>query len=141
MPQRLVALIGLGPALGAGLLIIGTGDLLLPLAGGPFLLMFSILALAQFMFGAGFTVFNVNQVSLRQALTPDALQGRMNATMSIMAFGIVPVGAIAGGILGTTIGLRSTLIVAAIGEILAILWLVLSPIWSMKRHPSPIDDA
>jgi len=139
MPERLMKWIGLGPALGAGLLVTGMGDLLIPLAGGPYLLTLAVLATAQFMFGAGFVVFKVNEVSLRQALTPDRLQGRMNATMSLMLNGIVPAGALAGGLLGTTVGLRTTLVIAAIGEIVAILWLVLSPIWALKTHPEPID--
>lgn len=128
VPSRLTTWIGLGPTLGIGLLTIGLGDLLVPLAGGPHLLILLLLASAQFMFGAGYVVFNVNQVSLRQALTPDRLQGRMNATLSFMLHGVVPAGAILGGILGTTFGLRSTLIIAALGEIVAILWIVLGPL-------------
>ena len=139
MPQRLVHWIGLGPALGLGLVITGVGDLIIPLASGPSLLLLATLAAGQLMFGAGITVFRINEVSLRQALTPDRMQGRMNATMSMMLQGVVPAGALVGGILGTTLGLRTTFIMAAIGEMLIILWLVLSPIWSMKRHPLPIE--
>jgi predicted MFS family arabinose efflux permease len=98
-----------------------------------------MLAIAQFLFGAGYLVFNINQVSLRQALTPDHLQGRMNATMSFMLYGVVPAGAILGGVLGTTVGLRPTLFLAALGEILAILWLILSPVWSLREHPQTAD--
>jgi MFS family permease len=139
LPERLMKVVGLGPALCLGLLITGIGDLLIPLAGGPYLLILAILATAQFGFGAGYIIFNVNQVSLRQSLTPNRMQGRMNATMSLMLYGIIPAGALAGGFLGTTMGLRSTLVIAAIGEILSILWLVLSPVWSLKTHPEPVE--
>jgi MFS family permease len=141
LPERLMKWIGLGPALGAGLLISGVGDVLVPLAGGPYILMLAILATAQFMFGLGFVIFKVNEVSLRQALTPDRLQGRMNATMSLMLNGIVPAGALAGGLLGVVLGLKTTLLIAATGEIMAILWLVLSPVWSLKTHPAPLETS
>jgi Na+/melibiose symporter-like transporter len=139
IPGRLTGWIGLGPALGLGLLVVGVGDLLVPLAAGPNVVVLIMLAIAQFLFGAGYLVFNINQVSLRQALTPDQLQGRMNATMSFMLYGVVPAGAILGGVLGTTVGLRPTLFLAALGEILAILWLILSPVWSLREHPQTAD--
>ncbi|MBA2453793.1 MAG: MFS transporter [Chloroflexia bacterium] len=139
IPGRLTGWIGLGPALGLGLLVVGVGDLLVPLAAGPNVVVLIMLAIAQFLFGAGYLVFNINQVSLRQALTPDHLQGRMNATMSFMLYGVVPAGAILGGVLGTTVGLRPTLFLAALGEILAILWLILSPVWSLREHPQTAD--
>jgi predicted MFS family arabinose efflux permease len=98
-----------------------------------------MLAAGQLMFGAGITIYRVNEVSLRQALTPDRIQGRMNATMSLMAQGIVPAGALVGGILGTTIGLRQTYLLAATCEIFAFLWLVFSPVWSLKQHPTSVE--
>ena len=139
LPRRLTAWIGLGPALVLGLLMTGISDLLIPLTSGPYLLVLLILAMAQFMFGAGFIVFNINQVSLRQALTPDRMQGRMNATMTLMLNGIFPIGSIAGGLIGAYLGLRTTLVLAAIGEILAVLWLIFSPVWSTKAHPEPVQ--
>jgi hypothetical protein len=70
------------------------------------------------------TVYNVNQVSLRQALTPDQLLGRVNATNRFLVWGCAPLGALAGGLLGATLGLRPTLALAALGELVAVLWLV-----------------
>lgn len=139
LPDRMTRWIGMGPAMGAGLLVVGAGDLLVPLASGPNLAVLLCLGAAQFMFGAGFLLFNINQVSLRQALTPDHLQGRMNATMSFMFYGVVPAGALLGGLLGTAIGLRETLFIAAAGEIASVLWLMLSPVWSLREHPAPLE--
>ena len=68
------------------------------------------------LIGIGQVVYNVSQVSLRQAITPDAMLGRMNATMRFVVWGTMPIGAVIGGILGGAIGLRETLFVAAIGE-------------------------
>jgi len=88
-------------------------------------------------------VYNVNQVSLRQAICPDRLQGRMNATMRFLVWGTLPIGGLVGGVLASTIGLRSTLWVAAVGGALAFLWVIARPVRSLEQVPSavPIEDA
>ena len=58
---------------------------------------------------------NVTVLSIRQTLTPDSLQGRVAATNRFVAMGIAPVGALAGGFLGSAVGLRSTVLITAIG--------------------------
>jgi hypothetical protein len=80
-------------------------------------------------------VYNINQVSFRQRLCPDRLLGRMNATMRFVVWGVLPIGALIGGVLGTTIGLRPTLWIGAIGEAVAGFWLVASPMRSMRDFP------
>jgi MFS family permease len=96
---------------------------------------FPLLVLGMFIGGFGGTVYNVNQVSLRQSITPDRMQGRMNATMRFMVWGTIPVGSFIGGILGGTIGLRPTLWVAAVGSLLAFLPPLLSPVRTLERIP------
>jgi MFS family permease len=95
-----------------------------------------------FLFGVGMlfvsfgaVVYNINQVSFRQRLCPDRLLGRMNATMRFVVWGVLPIGALIGGVLGTTIGLRPTLWIGAIGEAVAGFWLVASPMRSMRDFP------
>ena len=73
-------------------------------------------------------VYYVNAVSVRQAVTPDRLQGRVNATMRFLVGGAMPAGALIGGALGGIIGVPMTLAVAEFGILLAVLWLVLSPV-------------
>jgi len=53
-------------------------------------------------------MFNLNQLSLRQAITPERLMGRMNSVVRFMYWGTMPVGSFAGGALATAIGIRST---------------------------------
>jgi MFS family permease len=127
--------IGLGRSLVLGVLLIGGSDLLIPLAGRIHIqwLVVGVLMLAQFFFGIGLTIFQIGQVSLRQSLTPDHLQGRMNATLSMLTWGIVPLGGLLGGVSGQVIGLSPTLILAALGEILAVFWLVFSPVRMVQQ--------
>ena len=111
---------------------------------------FSLIAVAlapreapvPFLIAGGFigtvtaVIYNVNQVSLRQAITPDRMLGRMNATMRFIVWGTIPIGALAGGVLGGVIGLQATIWVGAIGSFLGFLPVLLSPVRSLREIPS-----
>ena len=86
------------------------------------------------------TLYNINQVSLRQALTPPEMAGRMNATMRWFVWGTMPIGAIIGGIIGTTIGLRETLLISGIGGTFAFVPLLFGPVWRIKEMPTGVAE-
>jgi MFS family permease len=99
-------------------------------------------------FGFGFLmvsfsapVYNVNQVSFRQRLCPDRLLGRMNATMRFVVWGVLPIGALIGGILGAVFGLRTTLWIGALGQALAGIWLLASPMRGLRDFPDAPPEA
>jgi MFS family permease len=127
---------GLGPSIIAGKLLIAIGAFLLPLAGGPMIVSVVIL-IASRLLGGGTIISNVNQVSLRQTVTPGRLQGRVNATNRFVTWATLPLGSLLGGLLADAIGLRPTLLVAAIGTTIAVLWLFLSPLPSVHEAPQP----
>jgi predicted MFS family arabinose efflux permease len=130
LPDRIQRRIGLGPAIVVSAFVAGLAMFLVPLApqAAPLPFLFA----AQVLVGMGQVVYNVSQVSLRQAITPDAMLGRMNATMRFVVWGTMPLGALIGGILGGAIGLRETLFVAAIGETFAFLFVLFSPVRSLR---------
>jgi MFS family permease len=130
--------LGVGRAIVASILLSGLGGILLPLATRSTAIV--LLGLSMILFGFGAVVYNINQVSLRQAITPDSMQGRMNATMRFMVWGTMPIGSLAGGILGGTIGLRPTLWVAAFGGMFPFLFPLLSRVRSLKEIPPPGPD-
>ena len=103
---------------------------------GPQVLIVALLISGQICFGLGLTLFNVGQMSLRQAVTPDELQGRMNSTINVAVGGAILLGALMGGVLGERIGLRPTLLVAASGELLSVLWLIFSPVRTLHQPPT-----
>ena len=104
----------------------------------PFLERNATLALfvvAELVLYAGTVVYNVTQVSFRQALCPERLLGRMNATMRFLVWGTMPLGGLLGGALGATIGVRLTILVGVIGASLAFLPVYLSPLRTMRELP------
>ncbi len=108
--------------------------LLIPLTSSGDGLAFYVTGFFAISFGV--VVYNVAQVSFRQALCPPRLLGRMNATMRFLVWGTMPLGALLGGALGTWIGLRPTLWVSQIGEVLAVGWVIASPLRRMRDLPA-----
>jgi MFS family permease len=134
LAEKLTRWLGIGITLLFAPLVIGASDLLIPLAGLVPFFAFPLLGVAQLLFGLARPVFSINQISLRQTITPEHLLGRMNASVSFVVFGIPTIGALLGGALGQSIGLQKTLIIAAIGEILACLWIFFSPIRKLQEQ-------
>ena len=112
----------------------------LPVAFAPDALIWPALAISGFVGGFCGTGWNINQVSLRQAITPPRMQGRMNATMRFIVWGTIPLGAILGGALGSIIGLHATIIVGALGGLLAFIPVTLSSVRHIVTMPEPVDD-
>lgn len=101
----------------------------------------ALLALGLFTFGFGATIFVVNYLSLRQAVTPDHLLGRMTSSMRTITVATAPVGSLMGGILATAIGLAETLAVTGLaGMLLAIVMVWTTPLANVKILPPPDED-
>jgi MFS family permease len=96
----------------------------------------ALIAAAGFAMGGSGTIYNINQVSLRQAITPEAMSGRMNATMRWFVWGTMPIGSIIGGIIGETLGVRAAILIGGAGATLAFLPLLFGPVWSIKEMPT-----
>jgi hypothetical protein len=91
--------------------------------------------------GFGSLVYNVAQVSYRQSICPPRLLGRMNAAVRFIVWGTMPLGALAGGVLGSVIGVRETLAVGAGGMVLAAGWVMASPLFGRRDFPPEEADA
>ncbi|MEU7528312.1 MFS transporter [Saccharothrix sp. NPDC042600] len=94
-----------------------------------------VVAAGCFVATMGVLVYNVAQVSLRQALCPDRLMGRMNASIRFLAWGAMPVGALLGGALAEWVGVRGGLWVASVGMVLAVGWVLASPLRASEGVP------
>lgn len=85
-------------------------------------------------------VYNIVQVSLRQAITPEGIQGRMNSVMRFIVWGTIPLGSLTGGAFASWIGLKATLIIGGAGCTLAFLPVLFSPVRSVREMPEPLDE-
>jgi hypothetical protein len=79
-------------------------------------------------------------VSLRQIITPNRLQGRMNATMRTIIWGTIPLGSFLGGVLSSSVGLVSTLVIGSVVAGFSALWVILGPIFRLRKCPEPAQD-
>jgi predicted MFS family arabinose efflux permease len=124
LSQRVTRRFGVGRTTIATALTWGGAAFLVPLAPQdfphPFLIAFGLIS------SFAIVVYNITQVSLRQAITPQRIQGRMNSVMRFLVWGTIPLGSLVGGALGSTIGLRETLFVGAAGGLLSGLPIMLS---------------
>ncbi len=139
--SRVAARIGVGPAIVASIFVTGSAGLLIPLA--PKDLAIYYFAAAFFIVGVGGVIYNVNQVSLRQAITPVHFLGRMNATMRFIVWGTIPVGSLIGAGLSEVVGVHTTIWIGAILSLFTFLPVFLSPVRGLKTIPDldPDDDA
>jgi MFS family permease len=138
--SRIARRLGPGPTIILGQGFTGLGGVLLAVAGGPPALALLLLVSGQISFGLGAPLYSVNQIALRQAMTPGHLLGRVNASRRFLVFGIMPLGALLSGLLGSTLGLRPTLIMGAGGLLVAFLWVLFSSIRQVRTFPHGSDS-
>jgi MFS family permease len=133
LSTRIPKWFGVGRTIVGAIAIGAVSAVLIPLApkSGPA----PFLILAGALGGFGSVVYNVSQVSLRQAITPDRMQGRLNATMRFIVWGTMPIGSLIGGVLATTIGLLPTIWIGALGGFVAVAPVLFSPVRSLREIP------
>lgn len=129
-------LLGPGPTMIWAQLLFGLTGMAVPLAVLVPRVALPMVVASEFGQWMAVTVYYINVVSVRQALTPDRLLGRVNATTRFLGGGALPIGALMGGALGEVIGLPLTLVVAEFGMLLAFLWLLLSPVRALRELPT-----
>jgi MFS family permease len=139
------AAIGLGQILGA-LLAPYTARTLPPLATlifGPAVsvvgmaLFVKMPALGFFLIGFGPMLWLICQTTVRQLVTPQHLQGRVNATVQTAIYGVRPLGALAAGAVASVAGLEAALAMVAVGFAMSTLVIVISPLARLRAMPQP----
>lgn len=136
--ERLSARFGIGPVIVLGLMLTGVAWQAFGLIYGPAWAALVLLAGAMFVFDFGAVLFGINYLSLRQAITPDRLLGRMTATMRFLTVAAAPLGSLLGGALASAVGLRQTLLVVGVlGLLLAAAATVYSPVRQHRHLPVP----
>ena len=136
---RISRRIGIGPAFALGCVVFPAPLILVPLADGPQWLILGCLFVAEFGSGLGVMMLDISGGAIFSAVVPDRLRSRVAGAYAVVNYGVRPLGALAGGALGTWIGLRPTLWIATAGALAGFLWLLPSPILGLRELPEPED--
>ena len=128
--------LGPGPAYITGQILASLAGLFLAAARGPLTVVMLFVVVGQLVGGLGVPLYAVPQRTLRQALVPDQVLGRANATWRFLVFGAQPLGALLGGAIGATVGLRTALVVGSVGTLLAVAWATRSPLRLLRQIPA-----
>ena len=137
---RLNRRLGVGPAMVAGLTVSALSMFLIPAAQGATLLSAILLILPQLTGDGAHTVYSINETSLRQAIAPERMLGRVTASIQFVGQGAMLTGALVGGLVGEAIGVRQTLALAALGTLLTALALGRSPLRRVQETPTaPVE--
>ncbi len=93
-------------------------------------------ALSFFLFGAGPMLWTITTTTLRQAVTPDAMLGRVSALIMTATSGARPAGAALGATVATRFGVEACLLVASVGFLIQLLTISGSRIPALKALPA-----
>jgi MFS family permease len=136
--NRLTRVVGVGPMIVFA--AVAEGLSWLPVAIAPDSLLFLGLTATIVALSFSGMAWNVNAMSLRQAITPAGMRGRVNATMRFISWSTIPVGYAVGGFLGGVVGLHNTIWIGALGVIVSMVPVALSPIWRIHAMPTAVDE-
>ena len=133
--SRLAQMIGVGRLLAITPLVAGLGGLAVAIVGGSGSVLAVKVGGAAAVFGFGLVTFSVTAAGVRQVLAPEALRGRVMATLRFFEWGVMPVGSVVGGLVGEAAGPAAALAFAALVFVSACVWIVASPLRGMKVLP------
>jgi len=132
---RIIAWLGEARAIPVSAIAFSLAPFFLPAISLVPALAFPLLVVQGFIMSFTILLYNITQVTFRQRITPPRLLGRMNASIRFVVWGVMPIGALLAGALGTWIGTVPTLWIAATGELFACLFVVIGPFWGMRELP------
>jgi MFS family permease len=131
---------GVGKTIVGSRVLVGIFGLTVPAAVLVPSVALPLVVFAEFAQWLVLLIADVNTVTIRQAITPDRLQGRVNATWKFIVSGLVPIGGLMGGLIGEWYGVQTTLVIGILGMLAAAAWVWASPVRSMTVIPSEPAD-
>ena len=129
--------IGLGPAYALGCILFPASLILVPVAGPdmPMPLILALVIAAEFGAGLGVMILDINVGAFITARTPDRIRSRSVGAFRFVNYGVRPIGAVLGGVLGTAFGVREALFIATIASMAGCLWLVGTQVLKLRELP------
>lgn len=131
--------LGVGNSLAMSNVLLAVAFMAWPLAllGAPVL----ILGVLMFLAGICDSIYNVSQVSLRQAVTPSRLQGRMTATMRTVFWGVRPISNVAGGVMAGALGAPATIVIGSLIGMTATIAVLAGPLSRIRQHTDVVQPS
>jgi MFS family permease len=136
---RLVRRFGLGPVFVFGCFLFPAPLILVPAAGGPQWFVVFLLFVAEFLSGIGLMLVDITAGTISASIVPPRVRSRVSGAFMLVNNGVRPVGTSLGGLLGATIGVRSTLWIATVGALLGLAWLLPSPLPRLREQPEQAE--
>ncbi|HTZ07086.1 MAG TPA: MFS transporter [Gaiellaceae bacterium] len=130
--------VGVGRAIWIPAVMFSVAGFAFPLAPQSFPV--PVLLAGTLLFGIGGMAYNITQVSLRQAITPERMQGRMNASMRWIVWGTMPIGSLVGGAIATSYSVKTALWVGAIGGAFTFLPVLLTSVAKIGEMPKQVEE-
>jgi MFS family permease len=137
---RVARRFGIGPAFIAGCFLFPAPLILIPAAGGPRWVILALLFGSEFLSGIGLMLLDIMAGTISAGTIPEALRSRVSGAFMIVNYGVRPLGTTLGGILGSTIGVRTTLWIATVGALLGLAFLLPSPIPGIHDLPAVAEE-
>jgi MFS family permease len=137
MASRIGRRIGLGPAYALGCVLFPASLILVPVASPEMAMpvILGLVAASEFGAGLGVMILDINVGAFMTARIPDRLRARAMGAFRFVNYGVRPVGALLGGVMGTAFGLRAALFVATIASLAGCLWLFRSKVLGLRDLP------
>jgi MFS family permease len=132
--------IGVGWTFIAGCFLFPAPLILVPAAGGPHWFVLGLLFVSEFLSGIGLMLLDIMAGTISAGIVPPALRSRVSGAFMVVNYGVRPLGTTLGGLLGTLIGVRSTLWIATLGALLGLAWLLPSPIPRLRDVPAEAPE-
>jgi MFS family permease len=131
--------LGIGTTMVIGTVVYPAALVLVPLCPGAGWVAFGFMVVAEFFSGGALAILDISAVSLQQAMTPDQLRARAQGANMAIAYGARPLGALAAGALASIVAVKSVLLVAVVGGVASVLFLLWSPVRRVRDLPDQVD--
>ncbi len=136
---RVARRFGLGHTLVGAQALMGLGGLLIALSVGLREIALPLLIASELVMSFVGTIFGINRGSVQLAITPDRLRGRVDASISFIGLGVVPVASLLGGFFAERVSVPAVMVVCGCGQVFAFLWLLFSPVRSLREVPAAAE--
>jgi MFS family permease len=140
LAKRITVAVGLGRVLRLATYGACLSPLLLLIPRDASVTSIAILIAAHAVTVFSLVIWNINTLTVRQIVTPNRLLARMNASYRMLLFGTIPVGALIGGLLGDTLGLRQAMVVVVLMLLTPTVWTFFSPVFRLAKMPDGPDE-